>query len=303
MSAPKFRTDMNFVYGEPLEVAPGVRRIVANNPSVFTFKGTNTYILGTETLAVIDPGPEDEAHFEAIMAAAGGRPISHILVTHTHRDHVDGLPRLADETGAKVYGYGRKSPTEGQTKVSPNGTEFVDQSFTPDVAVRDGDEILGEGWHVQALFTPGHAPDHLCFAMPEHNLVFSGDHVMGWNTSVVAPPEGNMQDYLASLERMTKRTDTLYFPGHGGRIEEPGRVAKAFLIHRRSREQAIFEAIRGGNHTIAAIVAQIYRDIDSRLVRAASMSVLAHIENLIARGLVRTATNTPPTLDSELYPA
>ena len=302
MSGPKFRTDMNFVYGEPLEVAPGVRRIVANNPSVFTFKGTNTYILGTDTLAVIDPGPEDDAHFDAIMAAAGGRPISHILITHTHRDHVDSLPRLADETGAKIYGYGRKSRTEGETKVSPNGTEFVDESFSPDVVVRDGDEIGGEGWHVEALFTPGHAPDHLCFAMPEHNLVFSGDHVMGWNTSVVAPPEGNMQDYLASLERMIKRTDNLYFPGHGGPhrgartrrqgLPDPPALARTGDLRSYTRRQ---QHDRGDRR------ADLPRHRPASRPRRIHVGAGPHREPGCARAHSHR-DRYAPTLDSELYP-
>ena len=299
MTAPEFRTEMNFAYGEPSQLAPGIVRLVANNPSVFTFKGTNTYILGTSELAIIDPGPDDEVHFDAVMATVAGRPVTHILLTHTHRDHVDGLPRLAEATGAKVYAYGRKARDEGTSRSAADGTEFVDHGFTPAVPLRDGDTVSGPDWAVEAIFTPGHAPDHLCFAMPERGILFSGDHVMGWNTSVVAPPEGNMADYLASLERLIGRTDEVYFPGHGGRVETPVRLAKAFLIHRRSREQAIFDAIRGGSTTVAAIVAQIYKDLDPRLVRAASMSVLAHIEHLIARGLVR-ADGGAATLDAEL---
>lgn len=298
MAAPEFHTAMEFAYGVPRELAPGVSRVVANNPSVFTFKGTNTYILGSRELAIMDPGPEDPDHFEAVMAAVAGRKVSHILITHTHRDHVDGLPRMAEATGAVVCGYGRQSATPGETKSSPSGTEFVDQSFKPDLVLRDGDVVAGADWSIEALHTPGHAPDHLCFAMPDRGIMFSGDHVMGWNTSVVAPPEGNMSDYMSALERLMGRQDDVYFPGHGGRIENPARFAKAFLIHRRNREKAILDSVRAGNSTIADVVAHIYKDLDQRLVRAASLSVLAHIEHLIARNLIRT--QSPPSLDSIL---
>jgi len=298
MAAPEFRTAMEFAYGVPRELAPGVSRVVANNPSVFTFKGTNTYILGSRELAIMDPGPEDPDHFEAVMAAVAGRKVSHILITHTHRDHVDGLPRMAEATGAVVCGYGRQSATPGETKSSPSGTEFVDQSFKPDLILRDGDVVAGADWSVEALHTPGHAPDHLCFAMPDRGIMFSGDHVMGWNTSVVAPPEGNMSDYMSALERLMGRQDDVYFPGHGGRIENPARFAKAFLIHRRNREKAILDSVRAGNSTIADVVTHIYKDLDQRLIRAASLSVLAHIEHLIARNLIRT--QSPPSLDSIL---
>ena len=234
------------------------------------------------------------------MKAVAGRPVSHILVTHTHRDHVDGLPRLADATGAVVCGYGRKARAEGTLKTSPSGTEFVDTSFTPDRALADGERISGDGWSLRAVHTPGHAPDHLSFAMDDEKILFSGDHVMGWNTSVVAPPEGNMRDYLASLERLMGRDDTVYFPGHGGRIDNPARFAKAFLIHRRNREQAILESIRAGNETIAEIVTQIYQGLDPRLVRAASMSVLAHIEHLVQRGMI--TSSEPIDLEARLSP-
>lgn len=281
------KTTMEFAYGAPRKLAAGVVRIVANNPSPFTFKGTNTYIVGEDEVAVIDPGPEDEAHRAAILAALAGRKVTHIVVTHTHRDHVDGLPGLVAALGAPTCGFGRHAEMEGMPRLGASGSEFVDQSFVPDIAMTHGDAISGSGWRLEAIHTPGHAPDHLCFALEGTGLVFSGDHVMAWNTSVVAPPEGSMADYMASLERLLARTDdTSYLPGHGGRVEHPRKFVKAFLVHRTMREQAILSAIRDGRGSIGEIVAAVYRGLDERLIRAAGLSVQAHVEHLIDRGLV-----------------
>jgi len=288
MTKLTFNTEMVFAYGVPVDVAPRVQRLVANNPSVFTHKGTNTYVIGTETLVVIDPGPEDAAHHDALVRTIAGRPVSHIVITHTHRDHTDGLAALVAATGAKVAGYGRTAENPGVMKIGPSGGEFVDADFRPDVVLRHGDRIETGGFALEAIFTPGHAPDHLCLALAGTGVLFSGDHVMGWNTTVVAPPEGDMGDYYAALETLIARgeTDKLYLPGHGGEIAEPHRVVRAYLVHRRWREQAILAAIRAGKPTIEAIVALIYEKIDSRLVKAASLSVQAHVEHLIRQGLV-----------------
>ena len=290
-----FKKTMEFAYGEPRELAPGVVRLVANNPSPFTFHGTNTYLVGTKELALIDPGPEDPAHFEAIMRTAAGRPITHIFITHTHRDHTDGLERLRTATGAKVCARGRSMRAPRNLKTSPSGAEFIDIEFTPDLVMGDGDAVSGADWRLEALFTPGHAPDHLCFAESSSNVLFCGDHVMGWNTTVVAPPEGNMSDYMRSLEKLLDRKESVFMPGHGGRIEQAGRMVKAYIVHRRWREQAILDAVRQGHITIDRIVAAVYDGLDPRLVKAASLSVLAHIESLIDRGLV--SCDGPPDLD------
>ena len=284
---PEFRTTMDFEYGVPRELAPGVVRIVANNPGPFTFKGTNTYLVGNGELALIDPGPDDPAHLQAILAVIGKRKLSHVVITHTHRDHTDGMPALLAATGAKTAGFGRLARERGTKRTSPSGGEFVDQDFAPDARLGDGSRLAGDGWALEALHTPGHAPDHLCLALAGTRILFSGDHVMGWNTSVIAPPEGSMSDYMAALARLQERSDEVYFPGHGGQIAEPQRLVKAFLLHRRMREQAIFECIRSGTGTVRAIVPVIYRDLNPKLVNAASLSVLAHVEHLIARGLVR----------------
>jgi len=293
-----FKKTMVFAYGEPRELSPGVVRLVANNPSPFTFHGTNTYLIGTKELALIDPGPDDEAHFQAIMRAAAGRPITHIFFTHTHRDHTDGLERLKAATGAKICARGRSRHAETSLKHSPSGAEFVDIEFKPDIVMNDGDVISGPDWQLEALFTPGHAPDHLCFSEPERNVLFCGDHVMSWNTTVVAPPEGNMSDYMRSLEKLLDRKETVFMPGHGGRIEQPSRMVKAYMVHRRWREQAILDAIRQGHTKIDRIVAVVYEGLDPRLIRAASLSVLAHVESLIERGLV--SCDGPPALDRPL---
>lgn len=283
-----FKKTMDFAYGVPRQLVPGVVRIVANNPSPFTYKGSNTYVVGEgDSVAVIDPGPADDDHIAAILAHVGKRRVSHVLITHTHRDHTDGMPALLAATGAKTAGYGRRVGNRGTKGTSPSGSEFVDQDFVPDVPLLDGETLQGDGWALTALFTPGHAPDHLCFALAGTSHLFSGDHVMGWNTSVVAPPEGHMGDYIASLEKLTSRNDTLYFPGHGGKVEEPQRLVKGFLLHRRMREQAILDCIRSGTNTAVTIVPVLYKGLDPKLLNAAALSVLAHVAHLAERGLVR----------------
>lgn len=285
---PPFRKEIDFTYGEAKELAPGIVRLVANNPSPFTYKGTNTYFVGQgREIMLIDPGPADAAHLAAILRTIGDRRLTHVVVTHTHHDHVDGLPALLEQTGAKTAGFGRAVTQPGKKRNSPAGGEYVEADFRPDIVMRDGDRLEGDGFAFQALHTPGHAPDHLCFALEGTKLFFSGDHVMGWNTSVVAPPEGSMGDYLSALERLLDRDDETYFPGHGGRIYQPQRLVKAYILHRRMREQSILECIRNGKTTIPEIVEVIYRGLDPRLVKAASLSVAAHVEHLVARGLVR----------------
>ena len=285
-----FRREMQFEYGVPRELFPGIERLVANNPGPFTYKGTNTYLIGQgATVAVMDPGPDDDAHFEATMKAIGKRKVSTIIVTHTHHDHVDGLPRLLAATGAKTAGFGSKVADSGKRKSSPSGGEYVEHDFVPDLVLGDGARLEGDGFALEALHTPGHAPDHLCFGLEGTKILFSGDHVMAWNTSVVAPPEGKMAHYMRSLEKLTQRSDEVFLPGHGGRVVQPRRVVKAFMVHRRMREDAILDCIRQGRTSIAEIVEVVYRGLEPRLVNAASLSVAAHVEHLVERGLVRSA--------------
>jgi glyoxylase-like metal-dependent hydrolase (beta-lactamase superfamily II) len=298
-----FNTAFEFAYGEPSPVAPGIVRIVAKNPGPLTFKGTNTYLVGMTGLAVIDPGPDDEAHIDAIVRAANGRNISHILVTHAHRDHVDGAARLRALTGAKVCAFQRRPAAQNGKLHHPAQTEYVNTAIPIDLPVSNNDIIEGHEWAFDALHTPGHAPDHLCFALQKRGVVFSGDHVMAWNTTVVGPPEGVMSDYLRSLQRLLHRSrDKLYLPGHGERLEKPHRTVRAYLLHRRWREQSILSVIREeGGATIPTIVANVYDGLAPNLVPAAALSVLGHVEHLIEQGFV--ACEGEPTFDRRLYPA
>jgi glyoxylase-like metal-dependent hydrolase (beta-lactamase superfamily II) len=297
-----FKTSMTFVYGEPSPISPGIVRIVANNPSPLTFKGTNTYLVGMTELAVIDPGPRDAAHQAAILKAAAGRPIRQILVTHAHRDHVDGAADLQAATDAPIFAFGREEIAALGPAATPQGAEFIDFVFKPDVKVADGDVIDAPEWRIEAIHTPGHAPDHLCFALSGRDILFSGDHVMAWNTTLVAPPEGAMADYVDGLERLLARAESAYLPGHGGRLDEAHRTVKAYLLHRRWREEQVLHAIReGAGTTIQAIVPVVYPTLDGRLQTAAALSVQAHVEHLIARGLV--TCDGSPTWDRPLSPA
>jgi glyoxylase-like metal-dependent hydrolase (beta-lactamase superfamily II) len=282
------KTSMEFAYGTAQPMSPGVVRVVANNPGPFTFRGTNTYLVGTASLAVIDPGPDDPDHIKAVVAATGGRPVSHILITHAHRDHIDGAGLLKAATGAPTYAYGRRGGSAPD--IGPAGKRYVNDEYAADHDIKHGDHLTGDDFDLEVIHTPGHAPDHVCFALAGRKLLFSGDHVMAWNTSVVAPPEGRMADYIASLELLMTRQDKLYCPGHGGRLEEPQRMVKAFLIHRRTRENSILEAIKNGKSAIEDIVPLIYPELSAPLRTAAALSVQAHVEHLIQRGLVVSAS-------------
>lgn len=299
MDTLRFNTDMSFTYGEPSPMGPGIVRVVARNPSPLTFKGTNTYLLGSTSLAVIDPGPDDAEHRAAILRAAGARKITHIFSTHAHRDHVDGIAALKAETGAVVAAFPR-DPTASRIALSatPQGKMFVNYDFAPDIALEGGDTISGADWALCAIHTPGHAPDHLCYALKGRDIVFSGDHVMAWNTTVVAPPEGKMADYERSLEILLDRDDDAFLPGHGGRLTSPQRTVKAYLLHRQWREQSILAAMASGATTIRRIVPEIYQGLGPEMMPAATLSVQAHVEYLIEKGLV--AADLPLTPDRAL---
>lgn len=277
---------MKFDYGEAHPVSGLVRRIVANNPSPFTFTGTGTYVVGRGTVAVIDPGPLDDAHYDALIRELDGETVSHILVTHTHRDHSPLAARLAAETGARTYAYGPHGSgrtTEIAIDDSLSLDAGGDRDFVPDVAIGHGDVIDGPGWTFEAVFTPGHTSNHLSFALREENALFSGDHVMAWSTSVVAPPDGHMGDYMTSLDTVLARTEEIYWPTHGPAVTRPQRFVTKLAQHRRAREAMIMARLKAGDRTIAEMVPRIYGGLDPRLVPAASLSMLAHVVDLIER--------------------
>lgn len=297
----EFNTDFSPSYGLPVKIAPGVARLTVNNPGPFTFHGTNCYIVGQDTLAIVDPGPEDDSQFEALRSAIAGRPVSHIFVTHTHRDHSPLAARLKAETGAQVVAEGPHRPARQLAigEINPLDAS-ADTDFSPDIELADGETIAGDGWALTALETPGHTANHVAFALEDTGILFSGDHVMSWATSIVAPPDGAMADYMASLDKLLGRDDALYLPGHGGRLQEPAKFVRGLKAHRRMRERAVLERIKNGDRTISELVSAIYRDTDPRLHNAAGLSVLAHLEDLVARGLV--TTEGAPAIGGSFHP-
>jgi glyoxylase-like metal-dependent hydrolase (beta-lactamase superfamily II) len=278
------------------EVLPGVRRVLCNNPGPLTFKGTVSYIVGRGHVAIIDPGPLDETHVRALLAAVRGETVSHILVTHTHRDHSPAAALLKAATGAPTYAEGPHRPArplrDGETPKSEMGG---DRSFIPDTLLSDGAVVTGAGWALEAVATPGHTANHMAFALKGTDVLFSGDHVMAWSTPVVAPPDGSMRDYMASLEKLSRRPETTYLPGHGGAVREAHRVVAAYVRHRQRREESILNRLAKGDSDIPTLVRAIYIGLDPRLAKAAGMSVLAHLEDLVARGVV--ATEGAPLID------
>jgi glyoxylase-like metal-dependent hydrolase (beta-lactamase superfamily II) len=299
---PPFSREFNVVPGVAEQVASGLRRIVANNPGPFTFKGTNSYIVGSGSVAVIDPGPDDETHLTAILGALkpGGERVSHIFLTHTHKDHCAGLARFAELTGAEVLGFSSADvATRGEIAANPASEAYLDTRFIPDRALKGGERISGGDWELEAVFTPGHAPDHLCYALNDGTTMLSGDHVMGWNTTVVAPPEGDMADYLRSLELLLARPETVYFPGHGGKVEQAHRLVKAFIMHRRWRETQILDCLKNGATTIDSILPRIYEGLATSLLDAAAYSVLAHLKLLVETR--RVESDSPPGRHSRYW--
>jgi len=293
-----FDRDFEPLHGEAIEVAPGVRRVTAANEGPFTFRGTNTYLIGTSDLTVLDPGPADPKHLEAVMRAVGTARVAKILVSHAHHDHTAAAPLLKERTGAPVFaGSSRRSALLEAEPLRLDAE--ADTGFAPDRILRDGDIIEGQDYRLEALATPGHASDHLTFALAGTNILFSGDHVMGWSTSVVAPPDGSMADYMASLHRLLHRPEDLYLPAHGGPVRDAHEYVRELKAHRLEREAAILSALRDGKATIPELVAKVYVALDPRLGGAAGLSTLAHLENLVVRGLVNS--DGPPALDRRYW--
>jgi glyoxylase-like metal-dependent hydrolase (beta-lactamase superfamily II) len=291
-----FNRTLALAPGQVEEVSPGVRRILCNNPSPFTFKGTMSYIIGRGKVAIVDPGPADQRHIAALLDAVRNETVTHIFVTHTHRDHSPAVPAIKAATGATVYAEGVHRAARPLHIGEHNPLDSSgDRDFRPDVMLKDGEVVSGDGWSVEAVTTPGHTANHMAYAFKENNVLFAGDHVMAWATSIVAPPDGAMSDYMASLHKLAQRNEAIYFPGHGPAISDAPRFVHYFILHRMAREASILHRLAKGATDIPTIVRAIYIGIDPRLIGAAGLSVLAHLEDLVTRGLVET--DGPPSID------
>lgn len=285
--------DLHFEYGVLSPLSPNVRRLIAHNPSPFTYAGTGTYVIGHGRVAVIDPGPAASEHIDNLLRALGGETVSHILITHTHLDHSPGARLLTERTAARTYGFGPhgRSP-EDDVKVE----EGADFAFVPDERLADGDVVQCDGFEVEAVHTPGHCSNHLCFQLRGERAFFSGDHVMGWSTSVISPPDGNMADYLRSLTRLLGRDDARYYPTHGAPIDDPKPLVRAFIAHRHAREEQIVECLREGPRRIREMVPIMYAAVSPMLYPAAARSVFAHVLHMLATERIKT--DEPPTIDA-----
>ena len=280
---------MDFAYGRADRVSPRITRVVADNPGPFTYLGTGTYLVGERSLAVIDPGPLLDAHLKALTEAVAGRPVTHILTTHTHADHSPLAHPLKALTGAIIVG--RAAPSVGNP-----GDEPDEAAFRPDVEVADGEVVRGDGWTLEAVATPGHASNHVCYALAEENALFCGDHVMGWSTTVISPPDGDMGDYYASLAKVRARGFDTLWPTHGPPITDVGPFLDGYREHRLKREEQIVRELRRGPRTINEMVPRLYVGIDPRLHGAAARSMLAHLIHMTRSGVV--ATDAAPTREA-----
>lgn len=299
MAGIPFVRDLDFAYGRADQVSPLIRRVIAQNPGPFTFLGTGVYIIGQKggDVAVIDPGPPIDAHLEALKAALAGERITHVLTTHTHLDHSPLAHPLAQWAGCKVYGLPDPSGTMPHASLEEDGQE----GFMPDVQVKDGDTFSGSGWMLEAITTPGHMSNHVCYALKEENALFSGDHIMGWSTTVISPPDGNMGDYYRSLAKIRARNFNTLWPTHGPPVKDVNAFIDAYVAHRRAREEAIVARLKAGDALIPDMVKVIYKDVDARLHAPAAHSVLAHMIHLVEAG--RATADGPFTLTTRYYAA
>ena len=283
--------------GETEQLEPLVRRVLAPNPSPYTFTGTQTWLVGSGSeIAVIDPGPagsgksvgdpadiNGEGHVDAILRAVGDARVTAIICTHTHRDHSPAATPLKRATGAQIIGCAPLVISDS----GPRGDSAFDPDYAPDHVMKDGETVSGEGWTLQAVTTPGHTSNHICYALQESGALFTGDHVMKWSTTVVSPPDGDMADYMASLQKLYDRDDRIYYPAHGPAVEKPKQLVRGMIGHRRQREAQILKLLNAGPHIIPDMVAAMYKGLDPRLVGAAGRSVLAHLIDLQGHGRVR----------------
>ena len=269
-------------WGKLVRRTPLVRRLLAHNPSPFTFTGTGTFVVGHGTVAIVDPGPADPEHIAALLGALAGETVSHIVITHTHMDHSPAAPAVQAATGAIIVGCAPLVLSDD----GPRADAGFDPSYAPDRVLGDGDSVSGPSWTLTAVATPGHTSNHLCYALAEEKALFTGDHVMGWSTTVVAPPDGDMADYMASLKKLLDRDDAIYHPTHGEPVTDPQRFVRGLITHRRQRETQILKLLGAGPQSIPAMVAVMYRQVDARLHPAAGRSVLAHLIDLRSRGVV-----------------
>jgi len=277
-----FNRDYPFQYATVETLTPWLRRVVARNPSPFTFHGTGTFIVGRGKVAIIDPGPAIDEHVAVLLDAVRGETVTHLLVTHTHRDHSPACAAVKQATGAPTYGYGPHGA--GKLERGVQVEEGGDMEFRPDVPVRHGDVIEGDGLSFECVYTPGHTSNHICFQYRERRALFPGDHVMGWNTTIISPPDGDMGDYMASLELLLARDDLEYWPTHGARIADPIPHVREYIAHRHGREHQVHACLQAGVHTICAMVPMMYCDLPERMHPAAARSVLATLIHMVEKG-------------------
>ncbi|MSO74369.1 MAG: MBL fold metallo-hydrolase [Alphaproteobacteria bacterium] len=280
--ALKFDHTLDFEYGAVASLTPFIRRVIARNGGPFTFHGTGTYIVGRGRVGIIDPGPQLDQHIAALLHAVEGETVTHLFVTHTHLDHSPAARRLKRALGVPTLGFG----PHGGDACGEDVEEGADHDFVPDIKLVHGDVVTGDGWTLEAVHTPGHTSNHLCFALKEEQALFCGDHVMGWSTTVVSPPDGDMRAYRASLAALLDRDETIYWPTHGSAVRDPKSHVAALIEHRAEREAQILACLRDGTTTISDIVRLLYKDVDPKLHGAAGRSVLAHLVELIERGRV-----------------